>query len=49
MFFDPSKAIILLAILLFTMYLTLPQPIILIEKKKYTTKQNLCFNCLANN
>ena len=47
MFFTPSNTIILLSILLFIMYLTLPQPIILIEKK--TKSKNPCFNCLVNN
>lgn len=46
MYFDPSNAIILLSILLFLTYLTLPTPIILIEKK-YDNKNehNNCFNC----
>lgn len=47
MFFNSSNTIILMSILLLIIYLTLPLPIILIEKKA-NKKTNPCLNCLTN-
>jgi hypothetical protein len=48
MYFNQSNIIILFAILLFSTYLILPQPIILIEKKYNlsSNKPNVCYNCI---
>jgi hypothetical protein len=44
MYLTPSKVIILFALLLIFVYLSLPQHVILIEKKN---KNNQCFNCIG--